>query len=371
MTGPRDEVSKASAGPVYGEPGQLTVEELQLATRNHGLPLEALRYPLTPAGLHYLLIHYDVPAVDEASWSLEVGGAVNRPLRLSLDEVRARPRLNVEVTLECAGNGRALMDPRPLSQPWLNEAVGTARWSGTPLRPVLEEAGLAGDAREVVFIALDRGMEGGQQQSYARSLPIREALRPDVLLAYEMNGQPLPPQHGAPLRLVVPGWYGMASVKWLSTMVVTRERFDGYQQVRSYRLRSTPDEVGVPIDRIQPRALMIPPGIPDFFTRRRIVPLVPCRLVGRAWSGRSPIAGVEVSTDDGATWQEAVLEPPSLGRWAWRGWRFDWLPSAAGEVVLRCRARDADGLPSPAAPSWNVGGYANPEPQRVAVSVTD
>ena len=185
--------------------------ELQLAARNHGMPLEALRYPVTPAGLHYLLIHYDIPAVDPAAFELAVGGSVTRPLTFSLDELRARPAVELEVTIECAGNGRALLSPRPLSQPWLNEAVGTAAWRGTPLAPLLDEAVPRDDAVEVVFTGLDRGIEGGEAQDFERSLPLEEALRDNVLLAYEMNGAPLLPQHGFPLRLIVPGWYGMAS----------------------------------------------------------------------------------------------------------------------------------------------------------------
>src|SRR5919198_5688118 len=196
--------------------GQITPEELQLATRNHGQPLEGLRHPITPVGMHYLLIHYDVPAVEAATWRLRVRGCVERELVLSLDDLRARPRVTMPVTFECAGNGRARLEPRPISQPWLVEAVGTGMWGGVPLRDVLDEAGLTGAARDVVFTGLDRGVEGGVEQQYARSLSVEEALSADALLAYELNGAPLPPQHGFPLRLVVPGWYGMTNVKWLA-----------------------------------------------------------------------------------------------------------------------------------------------------------
>src|SRR6266480_4760432 len=142
----------------------VSLEELQLAARNHGLPLEALRYDVTPVGLHYLLIHYDIPAVDPSAWRLIVDGRVRRPLSLTLDDVVARPRVTAPVTMECAGNGRALLEPRPLSQPWLMEAVGTGEWTGTPLRPLLEDAGIEGDAVDVVFAGLDRGVEGGVEQ---------------------------------------------------------------------------------------------------------------------------------------------------------------------------------------------------------------
>ena len=137
--------------------------------------------------------------------------------------------------MECAGNGRARLEPRPVSQPWLLEAVGTARWRGTPLAPLLEEAGVPDGAVEVLFTGLDRGIEGGDEQAFQRALALEEALRDEVLLAYEMNGAPLPPQHGFPLRLVVPGWYGMTNVKWLSRIELLDEPFAGYQQSWSYR----------------------------------------------------------------------------------------------------------------------------------------
>ena len=154
------------AGPVSTE--GITPEELRLAARNHGLPLEALSYPITPAGLHYLLIHYDIPVVEPQAFRLELGGAVSRPMSVSLDDLRARERVTMPVTFECAGNGRALLEPRPLSQPWLTEAVGTAEWGGTPLWPLLEEAGVADGAVEVLFTGLDRGVEGGEAPCRSR-----------------------------------------------------------------------------------------------------------------------------------------------------------------------------------------------------------
>ena len=197
----------------------ISLDELQLAARNHGMPLEALRYDVTPVGLHYLLIHFDVPEVP-ADWRLRIDGLVERELSLSLDDLRARPLVRRIVTMECAGNGRARLEPHVVSQPWLAEAVGTGEWGGVGLAPLLEEAGVADGAVEVLFGALDRGIDGGIEQSYERSLPLAEALAGEALLAYELNGAPLPPQHGFPLRLVVPGWYGMTSVKWLERITV-------------------------------------------------------------------------------------------------------------------------------------------------------
>src|SRR6266508_2299520 len=357
-----------TAGTARNGDGDISVAELQLATRNSGMPLEALDWAVTPVGLHYLLIHYDIPRVDAATWSLRVDGRVERPLTLSLDEIRSRPARTVAVTMECAGNGRAHLDPRPLSQPWLVEAVGTAEWTGTPLRPLLEEAGLLGDAIEIVFTGLDHGIEGGVEQDYARSLSVDEASRDEVILAYEMNGQPLLPQHGFPLRLVVPGWYGMTNVKWLARVEAVAEPFTGFQQAEGYRLLRDRDDSGEPVTRMAPRALMVPPGFPDFMTRRRFVAPGTCPVRGRAWSGLAPVARVELSDDLGETWHDATLDAADLGPYAWRSWSWTWDPGP-GDYEVWCRARDAAGNEQPLIADWNVKGYANNSVQRVPVTV--
>jgi DMSO/TMAO reductase YedYZ molybdopterin-dependent catalytic subunit len=284
-----------------------------------------------------------------------------------LDDLTARPPVTLAVTLECAGNGRAGLSPRPVSQPWLLEAVGTAEWTGVPLRGLLEEAGVDGSAVEVLFTGLDRGVEGGEPQQYERSLPLGEASREEVLLAYAMNGQPLPPQHGFPLRLVVPGWYGMTSVKWLDRITALDRPFGGYQQKQSYRMRQTPDEDGESLSRMRPRSLMVPPGLPEFATReRRLEPGV-VTVHGRAWSGFGAIRGVELSADGGASWHDARLGPePS--RWAWRSWEWKW-DARPGVHELCCRATDTAGNVQPLEAPWNLGGYANNEVQRVPVVV--
>ena len=345
--------------------GPLTLEELQLAARNKGMPLEALRYDTTPVGMHYLLVHFDIPALDAGAWRLRIAGHVKRPLELSLAELQARPRVTHAVTLECAGNGRARLAPRPISQPWLHEAVGTAEWTGTPLAGVLEEAGLDPRAVELVFTGADHGIEKGYEHDYARSLTVVEATRPEMLLAYEMNGRPLEPQHGFPLRLLVPGWYGMTHVKWLVRIEAVDQPFTGYQQDVAYWYKREANERGEPVQRIRPRALMIPPGFPDFLTRARTVERGTVQLQGRAWSGLAPIARVEVGID--GTWRDATLGP-ALGRYAWRGWSLAW-DAAPGPHVLQCRASDEAGNVQPLDPPWNVQGMGNNLVQSVPVTV--
>jgi DMSO/TMAO reductase YedYZ molybdopterin-dependent catalytic subunit len=345
--------------------GPLTFEELALAGRNRGMPLEALRYDITPTGLHYLLVHFDIPAVDATTWRLSVGGLVDRRLELSLEDLRGRPSRTIPVTLECAGNGRARLSPRPLSNPWLFEAIGTAEWTGTPLWPVLRDAGLQDGAVEVVFTGADRGIQGGVEHAFQRSLSLAEAQRPDVLLVYEMNGQPLQPQHGSPLRLVVPGWYGMASVKWLRSIEAIAEPFEGYQQARTYRFKTDADDPGIPVSRIRVRALMTPPGIPDYFSRRRLVDAGTVTLAGRAWGGRTPIQRVEVGVD--GIWAEADLAP-AVGEFAWSPWTFDW-DAQPGVHTLACRATDADGETQPTEIPWNYQGMGINAIQSIAVTV--
>src|SRR4051795_7060559 len=315
--------------PIADQDG-FTREEVRLALRNPGMPLEALRWPLTPVGMHYVLVHFDVPAIDDASHDLVVDGRVRTPLSLTMDELRARPAISMPVVMECAGSGRAHLAPRPVSAPWHDEAIGCAEWTGTPLRGVLEDAGLLDDAVEVLFTAYDRGIDQGVEQDYQRSLPVDEATREDVLLAYAMNGQPLPASHGFPLRLVVPDWYGMASVKWLRSITAIAQPFDGVQQTLLYRYRSSEDDPGMAVTRKRPRALMAPPGIPEFLSRVRHVPAGRCAVAGRAWSGGTAIRRVALSADGGRTWADARLDDPS-GRHGWTAWSCPWEPSEPGD----------------------------------------
>jgi sulfane dehydrogenase subunit SoxC len=218
---------------------------------------------------------------------------------------------------------------------------------------------------EALFTGLDRGVEGGVAQAYERALPVAEAF--GGLLAYEMNGAPLPPQHGFPLRLVVPGWYGMQNVKWLSRITLLEQQFDGYQNAIGYRIYDADGNPGEPVTRMLPRALSVPPGVPDFMTRERYLAPGPVTLEGRAWSGLAPIERVEVSTDGGESFAEAELDEP-LGEAAWLGWRFEW-DAPPGSHVVCSRATDAAGNTQPLDPPWNLKGYANNAVERMAVVV--
>jgi sulfane dehydrogenase subunit SoxC len=347
--------------------GRFTAEELALAARNRGMPLEALRHEVTPPGLHYLLIHFDIPDADESRWQLEIGGLVRKPCSFSIGELKALRAKTVRVTMECAGNGRAQLSPRYPSVPWLEEGVSTADWTGVPLQEILEKASLSSKATEIAFHGADRGLDAGVEHYFARSLSRTQALDGDVLVAYAMNGAPLPPQHGAPLRLVVPRWYGMASVKWLRSIEALDRPFDGLQQARSYHFRRVPGEKGEPCTLMRVNSLMAPPGIPDFYTRRRIVEAGPVEIVGRAWSGAAPVERVEVGID--GHWRPADVAPQRHAH-SWRQWRFVW-HALAGEHELACRATDAAGNVQPLEPPWDLSGFGNNGVQRIQVTVRD
>ena len=345
--------------------GRFTAEELALAARNRGMPLEALRHDVTPAGLHYLLAHFDIPAAEERGWSLDIGGAVAQRFSIGVEELKALPARTLRVTLECAGNGRGQLAPRYPSVPWLEEGVSTAEWTGVPLARLLERARLRAGAKDIAFHGVDAGFDRGVEHHYARSLAPEEALRDDVLVCYAMNGAPLPPQHGAPLRLVVPRWYGMASVKWLRAIEALERPFDGFQQARSYHFRGAAGEKGEPCRLMRVNSLMLPPGIPDFYTRRRVVVAGQVPVMGRAWSGEGAIAKVQLGVD--GEWQNAELDAPREP-YAWQRWSALWQASA-GEHQLSCRATDAAGNLQPLEPAWDASGFGNNSIHRVRVTV--
>ena len=331
---------------------------------NAETPLEALAERLTPTPLFYIRNHFEVPTIDAASWRLSVDGAVQHTLELTLGELQRRPARTLTVTLECAGNGRTAMIPVPPGVPWGWGAVGTARFTGAALGPLLQEAGLLDDAVAVAFEGADQGDVGGEVVRYVRALPPEVARAPETLLAWEMNGEPLLPEHGFPLRLVVPRWYGMASVKWLSRISALRTPFTGpFQREYVYA-----DEAGLgdakPVSVSRVRALIARP------TRGAKLPCKPVEIAGTAWSGAASLQRVDVSTDGGHCWTTAVLEP-ELSPLSARTWRLAWTPMRAGTFVLIARATDTEGNRQPLDPVQNARGYGNNGVQRVSVSMQE
>ncbi len=340
--------------------------ERALANRNSGTLLETLALDVTPTGAHYLLTHFDTPILDAASHRLRFHGAFETPFELTLDEICALPQVTMPVTLECAGNGRSGVSPRRYSMPWGYEAAGTYEWTGTPLAPLLARAAPRAEAVEITFTGADFGYDSGCGHYFGRSLALEQLEALDVLLVHGMNGLPLLPQHGAPLRIVVPGWYGMASVKWLTDIEAVTQPYQGYQQVQTYRYREHAEDPGRPVTEIRVKSLMVPPGAPDWVSRARLVTAGAVEVQGKAWSGGGrEIVKVELGVD--GHWQEAELTGRT-GPYAWTGWRATW-HAEPGAHLLQCRATDASGAQQPLEPPWDHSGFGNNAAHTVEVHV--
>jgi sulfite oxidase len=334
---------------------------------NAETPLSAVAEPITPLELFFVRSNFDVPVIDADSWTLEIGGAVQRPLTVTLRELKAMPRREVTATVECAGNGRKLMQPVPAGTPWNLGAVSTGRFAGAALRDVLAAAGVSESAMEVVFEGADSGrVENGSEVGFARSLPLARAIHADTLVAWELNGAPLTPDHGYPVRLFVPGYYGVASVKWLRRITVVEDPFTGWFQTDRYVYNGHPAyEQGTPVTLMQVRALFSRPAAGDEL--RVGVPMV---VEGAAWSGFAPVSRVELSFDGGSSWVDAQLGDQDSS-YAPRRWRGEWTPGEAGSHELLVRAHDASGGSQPLEPVWNELGYGNNVAQRLRITVTE
>jgi DMSO/TMAO reductase YedYZ molybdopterin-dependent catalytic subunit len=330
---------------------------------NAETPLEDQLGLITPNSRFYVRSHGSAPRISAEQWSLSICGEVSRAFELGYDDLRALPSHSLLVTLECAGNGRSFFHPAPGGEPWRLGAVSTAEWTGVPLGVVLEMAGLSPRAREVVFVGADRCEvpELGQPIPFARSLPIATAFDPDVLLAYAMNGEPLPREHGFPVRLVVPGWYGVASVKWLEEIEVIDHPFEGYYQKDRYVLESE-GLPSAPVTNVRPRSLILTP------LDGSVVARGPVRIAGVAWSGMGNLSRVDVSVDGGDDWQEVALVSPAEP-YAWRRWEHLWEAITPGTFTLESRALDDMGHVQPESAIWNRYGYANNAIERVTVTV--
>lgn len=335
---------------------------------HHGTDVEtnwAATDPLsyrTPTEHFFVRNHTTAPEIDATSWRLEVwgDGLDGGPAAYSLDELKALGETTYDRALECTGNGRRLFDEqqgefRPGTQ-WGLGAIGVASWTGCPLRTVLEDAGLRADAVQVMPVGLDQSYvcDGTDYGHVRRPLPIEKALD-DVLVAWEMNGAPLAPDHGFPARLIVPGWVGIASIKWLGSLEVATTHSESPWSTTWYRMHGTgyddaSDPQAAVLDRMPVKSLVdLPPGTEVVAGRLTV-------LRGRAWAGDASIAAVEVSTDDGQTWDEATLTGPNE-RSCWVEWEHPWTPTAAGDQVIRTRATDSSGRTQPDTVPANDDGY--------------
>lgn len=339
-----------------GFPGLVT---RQREPKNLEFPFQTLDTLIVPNDRFFVRGHFPIPMVDAGSWRLKVDGEVRQPLSLSYEEVRRLPSKTLTATIECAGNNRGFLVPKSKGVQWNLGGVGNAEWTGVPLATVLERAGIKDGAVEVILEGADSGALTGEPKTpgvihYERSLPLKKANRPEVILAYQMNGKDLPTDHGFPLRAIVGGWYGMASVKWLKRITVTAEPFRGFWQTAdySYWKRDGGRPSMVPLNEIQVKSSIARPAM-----REVVRAGDDYRVFGAAWTGEAEVAKVEVSTDGGKTWDPARLLGDAVP-YSWRFWEYDWpVPRQAGAYRVMARATDSRGRTQGDRHDTDRGGY--------------
>ncbi len=332
------------------------------------MPMDGFTDWITPTDRFFVRSHHYSPSVTLADWKLQVDGEVERPVTLTFEELKKLPRAEVVSVLECAGNGRGLYDPPVIGTQWEYGAVGNGRWMGVRLADVLKRAGVKSSSREVLFDGAD--IPVGSMPEFQRTVPLTKALDPNTLLAYEMNGEALPVSHGFPLRLVVPGWAGDSWVKWVTHIRVLDKEFDGFFMKTAYRYPNQSVAPGTAVDPAQmsPVTALRTKSVIATPVEGAILPRNAVRIAGAAWSGESPVASVEVSTDRGRTWQAAKLDT-NKSRFGWRLWEHTWNPQRDGYQTIMSRARDAAGNSQPLEQEWNPSGYLNGMVHTVHVSV--
>jgi DMSO/TMAO reductase YedYZ molybdopterin-dependent catalytic subunit len=319
--------------------------------------VEALDSWITPNDLFFVRSHMYTPSADGANWKLKIGGAVEKPLELSMDQLKAFGEVTLPALLECTGNGRAFHEPRVAGVQWGHGAVGNARWTGVRLRDVLKKAGVKPQGKYLTLDGADKPITK-VMPDFIRSLPVEKAMDEHVLLAYKMNGETLSPSHGYPLRLIVPGWTGAYWVKWLNTITLTDHEDEGFFMKTAYRAPKIPVAPGAdvnpqdmePVKELQVKSIIVRP------TPGTKVPRGAVKIMGAAWSSGDAIARVEVSTDMGRTWQRAELGKDQA-RYAWRFWEYTWKADRPGSYLIMARATDSTGRAQPISPTWNPSGY--------------
>ena len=330
-------------------------------------PLDLLTRYITPNDLFFVRHHWNPVEVDGERWALTIDGEVDNPLRLSLRDLRSLPRASATCVLQCAGNGRALYSPHVPGVQWRYGAVGNARWTGVRVKDLLARAGVRSAARHLHAFGADA--PPGKVPPFHRSIPI-DKLAEDGIVADEMNGAPLPHLHGFPARLVVPGWAGDHWMKWLGRLSAQPAPQTGFYMETAYRYPKAPGAPGEPVkpEEMEPvTELFVKSTITEAPARARRGRT--CRIAGFAFSGAPDVARVEISDDDGASWNAAILSREH-DPYAWRLWSFSWIPKRVGEAVLLARATDSLGRVQPRTAAWNPSGYLHNGWHAVRIAVS-
>lgn len=335
------------------------------------MPLSGFSDYITPIEHFFVRTHVYVPTVNANEWRLKIDGEVAGPQTLTLDDLKKLPAVELISVVECAGNGRGFFQPHVAGSQWTTGAVGNGRFRGVRLADVLKHAGMKDSAREILFDGADVPL--GTMPDFQRSIPVKKALDPHTLLAYEMNGEALPVKHGFPLRVVAPGWASDSWVKWVTGIRVLDKEHDGFWMKSAYRRPTHPVAPGaaVPNDKMVPvTSLRIKSVIADPLNGTQLAVGKPARIRGVAWSGDAgPVTAVEVSVDGGRAWKSAALRSDQRTQFGWRQWEFSWTPEQESYYTILARARDAAGNTQPFDQEWNPAGYGWNVVPRVGVDV--
>lgn len=363
-------VGAADKDPVTNESGPLTVRVSRPFDAE--TPVREFTSFLTPNHRFFVRSHFGPPPtemLEDPQWKLRVAGAVERSQVFTMKSLREFEPVTITAVLQCSGNGRAYHRPRVPGVQWERGAVGNAQWTGVRLRDVLHAAGIRGEARHVQFQGADRPV-ASSVPLFIRSIPLEKALHSDTILAYEMNGRPLPHLHGAPLRAITPGWMAESCIKWLTDIVVRKDEATGYYMQTAYRVPAKPvtpetsshGETMVPVEGMPVKSLIAAPE------DGQSLKVGPVTIQGMAWAGEAKVGKVELSMNEGRTWEPARFVGEDLP-YAWRQWQFIWPAKVPGTFTIVCRATDARGNEQPAVSPWNPSGFLWNGWDRVTVMV--
>lgn len=335
------------------------------------MPLAGFSDYITPIEHFFVRTHVYVPTVNGSEWRLKVEGEVATPLTLTMDDLKKLPPVELVSVVECAGNGRGFYEPSVPGLQWGNGSVGNARWRGVRLADVLRRAGMKSSAQEILFDGADVPL--GTMPDFQRSIPVKKALDPNTLLAYEMNGETLPVKHGFPLRVVAPGWASDSWVKWLTSIRVLDKEHDGFWMKGAYRHPGKPVAPGtaVPPEQMRPvTSLRVKSVIASPLDGAQAAVGQPLVIRGVAWSGDAgPVTVVDVSVDGGRSWKPATLRSDQKTRFGWRQWEYRWTPSREAYHTILAQAWNAAGDTQPFDQEWNPSGYGWNVVPRVGVDV--
>lgn len=338
-----------------------------LLPENQETPIQFIQTDIMDNKLFYRRNHFSYPTLSFSNYWLPINGIVSTPILLSMQDILQLPSKTIQVVLECSGDKRNLFEPKVFGEQWGKGAISQGYWKGVPLRTLLDLSGIREGAKEVVVEGYDFGERTDLNKvfTYARSLPIEKALHPDTMIAYEYNNQPIPFKHGYPLRLIVPQWYAMASVKWIKQISVIDSNFTGPFQTIDYVYYPNEEnnKDAFPVTTINANSTIQKPLDMEVLNTGKHL------IKGIAWTGNGFISKVEISVDSGSTWLNAILEPTKNAGYAWQSWSYEWTISKKGEYMIMSKATDSYGRTQPTIPFWNKKGYGYNAIDKIKVKI--